>query len=169
VSHIKELYEEVTEYIRYILKEGAMNGADTNRLIGEHNVNMKANDVLSKGTKRDIVEFIMQQVFQQLENERSTMTLITKIKNKLGLNLSDAIINGALPYMELRHVFVHSDGKPSTDFRVRYPQFHLDQKHRIKLTSALLDDADKKVRALLKKMDTEMIRLNYISANEQVA
>lgn len=28
VAFIKDMYEEVTEYIRYILQEGAMNGAD---------------------------------------------------------------------------------------------------------------------------------------------
>ena len=39
VSFIKDMYEEVTEYIRYILQEGAMNGVDPRRLVGEHNVN----------------------------------------------------------------------------------------------------------------------------------
>lgn len=33
-----------------LLQEGAMNGIDPRRLIGEHNVNMKANEILSMST-----------------------------------------------------------------------------------------------------------------------
>lgn len=168
VSFIKELYEEVTEYIRYILKEAALNGADTNRLIGEHNVNMKANEILSKGTKKDIVEYIMNSVFQQLENERSTLELIKKIKSKLGLTINQSMIDDALPYLELRHVFVHSDGKPNADFKVKYPLFRYDQKHKVKLTNEVLNNAYEKVSKLLEKMDKEMIRLNYISESEKI-
>jgi len=168
VSFIKDLYEEVTEYIRYILKEAALNGAETNRLIGEHNINMKANDILSKGTKKDIVEYIMNSIFQQLENERSTLELIKKIKNKLGLTISQNLIDKALPFLELRHVLVHSDGKPNAEFKNKHPQFRLDQKHKIKLTNELLDNAYNEVNALLSKMDKEMLRLNYISDSEKI-
>lgn len=51
VAFIKDMYEEVTEYIRYILQEGVMNGADPNRLVGEHNVNMKPTISFQKGQK----------------------------------------------------------------------------------------------------------------------
>lgn len=168
VSFIKELYEEVTEYIRYILKEAALNGADTNRLIGEHNVNMKANEILSKGSKKDIVEYIMNSVFQQLENERSTLELIKKIKTKLGLTFTQPMIDNALPYLELRHVLVHADGKPNADFKTKYPQFKYDQKHKVKLTNDILDAAYENVNKLLNKIDKEMIRLNYISEAEKI-
>lgn len=168
VSFLKELYEEVTEYIRYVLREGAMNGADTRRLVGEHNVNMKANDILSKGSKKEIVEYIMSSIFQQLENERSTLELIKKITTKLGLKVPENVINDAMPYLELRHVFVHSDGKPSLEFRQRYPQFKLDMKKKVKLSSSDLDEAYNTVNKLLLKFDSEMMRLNYISSNEIV-
>ena len=93
VAFIKDMYEEVTEYIRYILQEGGMNGADPKRLVGEHKVNMTANDILSKGTKKEIVQSIMEQIFQQLENEKSTINLIYKIKDKLGLTIEQALID----------------------------------------------------------------------------
>ena len=87
VAFVKDMYEEVTEYLRYVLREGAMNGVDANRLVGEHNVNMKANELLSKGTRRDMIQTIIEQIFQQLERERSTMELISKLMNKLGLSI----------------------------------------------------------------------------------
>ena len=168
VSFIKEIYEEVTEYIRYILQQAALNGADTNRLLGEHNVSMKANEILSKSSKEDIVQLITDQMFQQLENERSTMTLIQKIKNKLGLNIEQSVIDNALPYLECRHVFVHSDGKPNADFRTKYNFIKTDTKGRINLTADFLTKAFNAVNKLLLSIDKEMLRLNYIPATERV-
>ena len=168
VSFIKEIYEEVTEYIRYILRQAALNGADTNRLLGEHNVSMKANDILSKATKEEIVQLITDQMFQQLENERSTMTLIQKIKNKLGLTIEQSTIDSALPYLECRHVFVHSDGRPNADFLAKYPFVRTDAKGRINLTAEFLIKAFNAVNRLLLNIDKEMIRLNYIPMVEQI-
>lgn len=168
VSFVKEIYEEVTEYIRYILHQAALNGADTNRLLGEHNVSMKANEILSKVTKEEIVQLITDQMFQQLENERSTMTLIQKIKNKLGLDIEQSIIDTALPYLECRHVFVHSDGKPNADFRAKYPFIKTDAKGRINLTAELLTKAFNAVNRLLINIDKEMLRLNYIPLAERI-
>ena len=168
VAFIKEIYEEVTEYIRYMLRQAALNGADTNRLLGEHNVSMKANVILSKGTKEEIVQLITDQMFQQLENERSTMTLIQKIKNKLGLNVDQATIDAALPYLECRHVFVHSDGKPTEEFYAKYPFIRTDAKGRINLTAEFLTKAFNAVNKLLLSIDKEMLRLNYIPVGEQI-
>lgn len=168
VSFVKEIYEEVTEYIRYILHQAALNGADTNRLLGEHNVSMKANEILSKVTKEEIVQLITDQMFQQLENERSTMTLIQKIKKKLGLNIEQSVIDTALPYLECRHVFVHSDGKPNTDFRAKYPFIKTDAKGRINLTAEFLTKSFNAVNRLLLSIDKEMLRLNYIPLAERI-
>ncbi len=168
VSFIKEMYEEVTEYLRYILKEATMNGADTDRIVGEHNVKMKANDILTKGTKREIVEAIMDQIFQQLENEKSTLELITKIKNKLGLNVTDEIIQAALPYLKIRHIFVHSDGKPNQEFKEKYPDIALDRKERIALSSEFAIEAYNTVLELMKDIDQDMLNKNYISSSERM-
>lgn len=166
VAFIKDMYEEVTEYIRYILQEGVMNGADPNRLVGEHNVNMKANDILSKGTKREIVQSIMEQIFQQLENERSTINLITKIKNKLGLTIEQALIDAAIPYLETRHIFVHSDGKPCEEFKRKYPDIRLDEHNRIALNYSFANAAYNAINSLLQEIDNKMIEKNYISPTE---
>lgn len=166
VSFIKDMYEEVTEYIRYILQEGAMNGVDPNRLVGEHSVSMKANEILSMSTKREIVQSIMNQIFQQLENERSTIALISKMKNKLGLSIAQRLIDAALPFLEIRHIFVHSDGKPSHAFLEKYPTIRLDEHNRILLNSTFVEEAYNSINALLIAIDNDMISKNYISASE---
>lgn len=166
VAFLKEMYEEVTEYIRYIIYQGSQNGVDSGRIVGEHNFKMTANEVLSLATKDDVVKAVTDQVFQQLEAERSTIDLLTKTKNKLGLNIQQQLIDDAIPYLTCRHIFVHSDGKPNDDFKARYPHIILDTKQRIALNMTFLNAAFTAVNDLLKAYDAEMIRLHYIIGNE---
>lgn len=133
VSFFKDMYEEVTEYIRYILYQASLQGATANRIIGEHTFKMGANDILSLATKNEIIKAVIDQVFQQLESERSTIELFQKTKNKLGLNIQQNLIDDAVPYMTCRHIFVHSDGKPNDEFKQKYQDIHLDDKGRIAL------------------------------------
>lgn len=70
------MYEEVTEYLQYILYQGSINGVEPNRIVGDHNFKMLANDVLTLATKVDVIKAVTDQVFQQLEPERSTIKLL---------------------------------------------------------------------------------------------
>lgn len=168
VSFLKEMYEEVTEYIRYILLQGSINGVDSNRIIGEHNFKMQANDILRLATKEEVIKSVTDQVFQQLESERSTIELLQKTKNKLGLNIAQGLIDNAIPYLTCRHVFVHSDGKPNDEFKGTYSNIRLDSKGRIALDMEFLNAAYNSVNDLLKAYDAEMISNHYISQTELV-
>jgi len=48
-SLLKDMYEDMTQYLQDVLSAAARNGLDPNRLIGEHKVTFEANDVLSEG------------------------------------------------------------------------------------------------------------------------
>lgn len=169
VSFIKEMYEEVTEYMRYVLKEAALNGAEPGRLLGEHNIKVQANDILSKENYIDVVAFITSNVLQSLENERSTLDLLKKVSRKLDLEIDEDLINDALPYLEIRHIFVHSDGKPSQDFRNKYPFIRLRSNGRIELSLGVVRTAFLNVNNMIKEYDRKMIDKGFISANELVA
>lgn len=108
----------------------------------------------------------MDQFFQQLENERSSITLISKIKNKLGLSIEQQLIDEVLPFLEIRHIFVHSDNKPNSAFLKKYPTIQLDEHHRILLNSTFARKAYDAINNLLIAIDNDMISKNYISASE---
>lgn len=145
-----------------------MNGADTRRLIGDNDFKVKANDLLSKRTMREVVAAVMDNVFRQLENERSTISLLPKINNKLGLGVSQEVIDKAIPYLEIRHIFVHADGKPDQHFKDEHPEIALDAKGRISLNIGLLNRAYEYVRDLLVAIDAKMLDKDYISAGEKM-
>lgn len=165
VSFVKEQYEEVTEYFRYILIQGAIAYPDKKRLLGEHKISIDANSILTN-TYDKIVEMIGNDIFQQLENEKSTVALITKIIKKLNLNVETDVIEDAMPYLLIRHIFVHSDGKPNDDFKNKYPQIKLNTKGRISLTKTFLENARIKVDKLLQAFDADMIAKGYFPASE---
>ncbi len=166
VSYIKEMYEEVTEYLRYVLVHSARNGANINRLVGPHKVNLDANFLLSANSYDVIARAVTDSIFQQLENERSSLELIKKINTKLDLQLSDDIINDALPYLLIRHIFIHSDGKPTDEFSAEYPFIKTDVKKRIKLSESILKKAKTNILKLIKEIDTKILAKGFIPANE---
>ncbi len=165
-SFIKDLYEEVSEYLCYILEEGVKNGADSKRIVGDQKIEMSANEILFLNQKNMLTQTVVCKIFKDLESKRDrTINLITQIKNKLGLTtISKDLINKAIPYLKLRHILVHDDGKPDKNFVNEYPQF--TTKKRIELNAKLIKDAYNAINELLLAFDSEMINKNYISKKE---
>lgn len=166
VAYIKDIYEEVTEYLRYVLLQGAKNGANINRLVGPHKVSLDANFLLSADSLDLIARTVTDSIFQQLENERSSLELIKKISNKLDLQLTDDIINAALPYLMIRHYFVHEDGKPPADFKKQYPFIRLGSKKRIQLSYKFLMGAKTKVLELITEIDQKVLARGFFPSEE---
>ncbi len=167
VSFIKDMYEEVTEYLRYILAEGVKNGADSCRIVGQQKITLQAAEILSLMQKNELAQTVVRRIFQDLDSKRNhTIKLIPEIINKLGLTgIDPKLVKAACPYLELRHVLVHDDGKPNNDFIRRYPQFAMGQK-RIALNAQVIKDAYCAVNELLRTLDTEMIQKGYIPEHE---
>lgn len=166
VAFIKDIYEEVTEYLRYVLVHAAKNGANVNRLVGPHKVSLDANFLLSAGSIDEIARTVTDSIFQQLENERSSLELIKKISIKLDLQLTEATINNALPYLLIRHYFVHEDGKPTLEFKNEYPFVKLDTKKRIKLSYKFLMTAKEKVLELVNEVDQKVLARGFFPIEE---
>ena len=166
VSYIKEMYEEVTEYIRYILEYSARNGANINRLVGQNKVTFDANFLLSVQSYDEIARAVTDSIFQQLENERSSLELIKKVSIKLDLQIDEDVINEALPYLLIRHIFVHSDGKPTQEFKDKYPQISLNAKGRIELSESMLLLARQKITDLMLLIDQKLLGKGFIPQNQ---
>lgn len=166
VSYIKEMYEEVTEYLRYVLVHSARHGANVNRLVGPHKVTLDANFLLSAGSYDEITRAVTDSIFQQLESERSSLELIKKISTKLDLQLKNETVDEALPYLLIRHIFVHSDGKPTDEFRAEHPFIKTDTKKRIKLSDKILTKAKTNVLKLITEIDQKVLAKDFIPSNE---
>lgn len=120
-AYVKDIYEEVTIYLKMLLEKAAQNRFDAGRIIGEHKVQLDASKVLATGNWESVAQFITDSVFQSLEGERSTLKLLEKISNKLNLSIDMKIISDTLPFLEVRHYLIHCDGKIPSEFKAKYP------------------------------------------------
>lgn len=167
VSFIKEAYEEVTEYIHYILKMGAISDQITPERISDGvKVSFTANQILLTKSHEEVITLVTKSIYQQLENERSTKELIKKTISRLGLDIKDVLIQQALKYLDMRHIFVHEDGKPNKQYKEKYPEIKLNQKGRIKMAEINLHEVCDDIKKLIDAIDTEMVSKGLIIKQE---
>ena len=165
-SFLKDVYEDLTMYFSEVLEAAARNGLDPNRLIGEHKVSFESNDILSAGSWSKVVDLVAKSVFRKLENERSTKKLVEKMNGKLNLGVPQATIEAALPYLEIRHLLVHSDGKADQAFCDAFPAIGAVAGRRINLNHTLLQDARIAITSLVNDFDQRIIANKVVSAGD---
>lgn len=166
-SYLKDMYEEVTEYLRLILEQASKNGFSAGRVVGEHSFKMDAKAILELGSWDNVCKALAESIFQNLEAEKSTLNLLSKIPKKLGLNIDDVLITDALPYLEIRHALVHTDGKLSAEFVAKYPGIPRKSNGYVNLSFTLINDARTKIKALMEAYDAEVVA-KYLLAPEDL-
>lgn len=164
-SYVKDIYEELTLYLRTILMQASRNGFNSARLIGEHSFQMDAKTVLQLGSWDQVCQMVTESVFQMLEEEKSTIKLLKKMATKLGLKIDNQLISDALPYLEVRHLLVHTDGKVSQQFIATYPQIETNNGF-VMLNFSLIEGLRSSVKALVANYDKEVIRCNLLMESD---
>jgi len=162
-SYVKDIYEEITHYLRTILTQASNNGFDSGRLIGEHSFKIDAKTVLEKGGWNQVCQMVSESVFQSLEAEKSTLKLLEKMANKLALNIDHQLIESALPYLEARHFLVHTDGKATQEFISANPQIPIKNGY-VLLNLRFISGLRESVKALVAEYDREVISQNLLKS-----
>lgn len=160
-AYIKDIFEELTAYLKSLLYEAALLSKEktqAQRLLGEHKVNFSAADILQYQSLDELVLKIAEEIIQALENERSTKALVSKICRKINLPVNESTINDALPYLELRHKLVHTDGQVDSSFIEPYPMFTYDAKGYVILNYAIILAAKEKITRLVLEIDNAAIK-----------
>lgn len=164
-SYIKDIYEEVTQYLKTILEKAAENGFDSGRLIGEHSTKLDAKVVLAAGAWPEVARLITDSVFQSLEAEKSTLKLLEKVSTKLALGVDENLIKAALPYLEVRHFLVHVDGRIPVQFKQANPKIPIKNGH-IKLDYKFVGEFRAAVKNLIKDYDEKVIVANLLKPED---
>ncbi|WP_150571795.1 hypothetical protein [Pseudomonas fluorescens] len=164
-SFVKDLYEEVTEYLKLILLQASKNHFDGARIIGEHGFKIEAKTVLALGNWAEVCRHVTENVFQALESERSTLTLLKKMCAKLGLSVNEHLLVDALPYLEVRHFLVHADGMLSQEFKEKYPKIKANN-GVVVLDYKFILSAYRAILALVQALDNEIIDKNVLMVED---
>lgn len=164
-SYVKDIYEEVTQYLRLILEKAAENGFDAGRIIGEHSTKFDAKAILAAGDWKSVARLVTDSVFQTLEAEKSTLKLFEKISNKLALGIDEILINNALPYLEVRHYLVHADGAIPRKFQMDNPGIRVVSGF-IRLDYDFVRGLRDSTKLLIKTYDESIVAANLLKAEE---
>lgn len=168
-AYVKDIYEELTHYLRTILRDASASNFDSGRIAAKNNnkdggITVPIGDILKQGSWEKVCEHISNLIFQSLEREQSTISLLRKIASKLNLNISDQIIKDALPYLEIRHFLVHSDGKVDEKFKAKYPHIDVNSKDFVILSFPFINEFRTKVHALIMEYEKEVLRTNLLDS-----
>lgn len=162
-SFLKDIYEDLSSYMQCLLEGAARNGLDPNRLIGEHKVQIEANEVLAAKTWPGVVHLVALSVFRRIENEKSTKDLIQKLNAKLNLGVPQSKIDAALPYLELRHLLVHADGVADEKFCKTFPKFDAKVGVKVAMDFSILQVAKKAIVDLAEEFDARVVANNVLA------
>ncbi len=165
-AYIKDLYEEFTIYLKNMLKDIYNNAKITpERLTGEHKISMSSIDILNHIRQGNLTDIVIDSIFQSLENERSTISLINKFHQKIGIVKNDQLINNAIYYLEIRHKLVHTDGFADSDFMSSHPTLTYTDANYISLNYTTIKDAKNAVMALVKDIDYKIMQKQLVPPN----
>lgn len=166
VAFIKEIYEEFSEYLRTLLEEASLSVKENaKRIIGNCSINYQGIELLNYQNIKDIHKRIANDVFRQLENERSTIKLLKIICDRLQIRVDQQIIDGAMPYLELRHVLVHADGKADDDFLKKYKDIFIYKTKRVNIDLKVVENAKKNIKELVVAIDKEAVYNGIVKGN----
>ena len=153
-------------YLKNSLKEIYKNAKVTpERLTGEHKIQMSSTEILNYLNQGNLAEIIIDQIFQSLENERSTITLIEKFHKKIGLKPNEELISQAIYYLEIRHKLVHTDGYADIDFIASHPTLSYTSTKYIVLNYPTVNSAKNAVTALVKDIDNKIMQAQLVPPN----
>lgn len=112
---------------------------------------------------------IVRDVYRDLENERSTLKLIKKITNRLGLEMPTEIRDRALSYLEMRHLIVHNDSKVDAAFASKYgAEFQVSEGSKLPRKFSTVTSAKIEIKKLAEVIDQEINRL-FTSGHETLS
>ena len=163
-AFIKDLHEDFSEYLATSLGRAALTEIDPNRYTGEVKIDIKASELLAAGSWEAVVSLISSKIFRALENEKSTRKLIQKISDRVGLQLDDAIMDAAMPYLDARHVLVHADGIADEAYKTAYPGIDLSG-DKLSINFSFVTQAKDAVNKLACHIDEQLLDKGLVPAD----
>jgi hypothetical protein len=164
LSAIVEIFGYFSEYMRDILKE--IYEKDPMKVVSQSNkmLTLKFSDIAKFTSLQELHAKMVEDIFRNLENERSTVKLIDKIINGFGLNISNAEKEVVLPFLELRHLIIHNNAKIDAAFEKKYgAKLSVKAGDKVPSQFSVANDAIKHTSTFLKSIDNELILLDMVA------
>lgn len=159
-----ELYRYFGEYLRGLLEE--MYAKDPMSVVGKIQGNsLQFCELVSLGSYSAIVRKMIDTTFRRLEDERSTKKLLDRVLAHTNIAITQVKKDNALKHLEMRHLFIHNNGKCDAAFEKSYgAHFGLREGDDLPTNYIAVSTAIRSVVALLEEIDHLLISAGFIPA-----
>lgn len=160
---IIELYNAFSVYMKSILTE--MYKYNPLQIVGKAtgNPNFTYVELVNFGSYDNIKTEMVNKVFRKLEDERSTTKLLDKIMCHTRIQIPDTLRTNALMYLEMRHLFIHNNGKADDHFTQTYGGIiSIRVNNKLPTNFDTVNKAIQAVLDLIVFIDKELILKNFL-------
>jgi len=161
VAFIKDLFEDFSAFLAETMTKAALRGIDPGRFVGDVRLDIHASEILAAGNWDAAVRLVSDAIFRKLENERNSRDLIRKASVRLGLQIDQAALDAAMPYLDARHILVHRDGVTDEQYRHDYPQIGLGGM-KLVVDYPFVSEAKRTVTALALDIDDKIVAADLV-------
>lgn len=169
---IRLLYTHLSEYLRFILAE--MYAKKPLEIVGKFQGGQAAlpfHEIVNLGTYEAVCQRMIDQVFRNLEGQRSTKILIEKILDRTGAKVNSEQLENAMLYMEIRHLIVHNSSVVDRKFKETYEHklSYAVVGSKLPMSIGLARRAIASIRDLCRNIDSELVSKGYLDPHLEPA
>src|SRR5215217_2149498 len=89
-------------------------------VVSKAQASIRFDEVVRLGSYEAICEHMINQVFRNLEGQRNTRKLLSKVLEKTGVEVDRGVLQDAVMYMDMRHLIVHNSSLIDEAFEQSY-------------------------------------------------
>ncbi|MEQ8683858.1 MAG: hypothetical protein RIE86_01135 [Imperialibacter sp.] len=174
---ILRLFNLFTAYLQNITKE--MFAKNPMLVVGKAVINKNGEDkenlamsyaeIVRLSSYENIQEQIVLNVFRSIEELKSTSKLLEKILKDTKVNISKETINGALTFLEMRHLFIHNHGLVDNKYAKTYGKSftpNLKDKKELPTKFETFSKALAAITKLITEIDGQLISNGMVGKRE---
>jgi hypothetical protein len=165
-SYIKDLYEDFTEYLNELVVSAFRKGLDPVQLRGEYKVLVAADELLGCEDWDAALQVIADSVGHRLDAMGNHKKL-DFLDKRLGLTIDSALVDAAMPFIDLRHLLVHMDGKADEGFCSRCEGLGARPGESVRLTEQTTRNARAAITALVEHIDARAVDVGILQDEDQ--
>lgn len=158
-----DLYNLFSYYMKDILKE--MYLLRPKSITEKSNKEVKFSKLSEFTSIDDVVDFMIDEIFRDLENLRSTQKLVKRIIAHTKIQIPQLLSNEAMMYLNMRHLIVHNNSKIDKEYFDNYHnKLPISVGGKVPTDYSTRKNAHTAVFNYLKHIDTELIRMQFINS-----
>ncbi len=164
-SALQLLYTHLNEFLKSILSE--MFRKKPLPISGKAQGSLQYHEIVKLGSYEAICEYIVDEIFRKLDNERNTGKLIKKIVTNTPVEVGDEIFSDAMYYVDIRHLLVHNSCRVDKIFVEKYKSrcVGIKEGDKVPSSSGVAKEAIKAVQKLCQEIDQSLVSNGYIDPN----